>query len=51
MEELQVEETLKTRGVTQYFLFQTSIMGYLSNLLDEKKVKLEMEGYDLKIKG
>ena len=51
MEELEVEETLKARGVTQYFLFQTSIMAYLSNLLDEKKVKLELEGYELKIQS
>ena len=49
MEELKVKETLKTRGATQYFLFQTSIMSYLSNLMDEKKVKLEIDGYDLKI--
>ena len=52
MEEYKLEEALKARGgVTQYFLFQTSIMAYLSNLLDEKKVALEMEGYELKIKG
>lgn len=50
MEEYELAEALKARGgVTQYFLFQTSIMAYLSNLMDEKKVKLEMEGFDLKI--
>lgn len=51
MQELGVEETLKARGVTQYFLFQTSVMAYLSNLLDEKRVKLELEEYDLTIRS
>ena len=51
MKEYELAEALKARGgVTQYFLFQTSIMAYLSNLMDEKKVKFEMERYDLKIK-
>lgn len=52
MEEYSLAEALTARGgVTQYFLFQTSIMAHLSNLLDDKKVSLEMEGYELKIKG
>lgn len=44
-----LKHSIKSRGVSQYFLFQTSILAYLSNLLDEKKVKLEIEGRKLQI--
>jgi len=43
MDQLAISDIVKARGFIQYILYQVPLMGYLSNLLDEQKVQIEME--------
>lgn len=42
-------DIVKERGYTQYILYQVPLMGYVSNLLDEKKLQIEIGETDVRI--
>lgn len=43
MKELELDTIISERGLTQYFLYQVPLSGYLSNLIDDKLINLEVE--------
>ena len=49
MKELGLDVIVSERGVTQYFLYQVPLSGYLSNLIDDKLLNLEIINHELTI--
>lgn len=42
MKELELDSIIGERGLTQYFLYQVPLSGYLSNLIDDKLINLKI---------
>lgn len=49
MKEFGLDSIISERGVTQHYLYQVPLSGYLSNLIDDKLVNLEITNKELTI--